>query len=263
MKKYIFILTSVVVVFMFGCGKPLDDVNDYFPEVRILSYTAEVDGSITLTAEVVSEGASEVEYVGMCLSENGIPGTMDDQQLSNLSNGRFTVNYSRYTNDNGGSVDLDNDATYKVRAFATNDHGYAWSEVVEIGPWTVPSVDAPCEPTNNSINYGSGTVTGFISGPSTVNSTYDYTMNTSQADVRFSFGGPLETGVFTTASQTSFLTSNQVYIQITSFNIYSVLPGSPVYVNEISPNLFEVTVCSAPTNIGTGANFTARFTDNG
>jgi hypothetical protein len=263
MKKYTYLFLLALAISFCRCGKPLDDVNDYFPEVKVVSYTPEVDGSVTITAEVTDNGASDLEYVGMCFSESATPNAEDDQKLAELSNGRFSVNYSYYTDENGSTIDLNSDETYKVRAFATNDFGYSWSKVFVIGPWTVPSVEAPCEPANNTINYGSGTFAAFTSGPSTVNSTYDYTMNSSQADVKFSFGGPLETGVFTTASSSSFLTSHQVYIQLTMFNIYSVLAGSQVYVNEISDNQFEVTICNAPTNIGSGSNFTARFIDNG
>jgi hypothetical protein len=263
MKKFVLYFGLALSTLLVGCGKPLDDVNDYFPEVRILSYTPEVDGSITITAELVNEGAADVEYVGMCFSENGTPNSEDDQKLSTLSGNRFTVNYSLYTSDSGSAVDLNSNETYYVRAFATNDYGYAWSSVFVVLPWTVPAVDAPCSPTLNTISYGSGTLSVFPFGPSTVNDTYDYTMNTASADFKFAFGGPLETGVFTTASSASFLSSHQVYIQITIFETYYVLPGSLVYVNEISNNYFEVTVCSAPTSIGETYNFTTRFRANG
>jgi hypothetical protein len=97
-----------------------------------------------------------------------------------------------------------------------------------------------------------------------LNATYDYTLNGSSADVKFMFGGPLETGVFTTAASSSFLGSHEVSIQVTAFNIYAVTSGSLVYVNEISPNTFEVTVCSAPIVLGaTQSTFTARFRANG
>jgi len=263
MKKCFYLFFTALALSFCGCGKPLDNVDDYFPEVKIVSYTPEVDGSVTIVAEISDQGASDLEYVGMCLSESRTPTSLDDQKLAQLSNGRFSVNYSYFTNDDGSSIDLNSDDTYKVRAFATNGHGYAWSAVFEFGPWTVPSVEAPCAPTINTINYGSGTFSAFTSGPSTVSSTYDYTMNSSQADVKFAFGGPLETGVFTTASTSGFLNAHQVYVQLTIFNIYFVLPGSLVYVNEISENQFEVTICDASTSLGSGSDFTARFIANG
>lgn len=264
MKKLLFLGGMVLTLLLLGCGKPLDDVNDYFPEVRVLSYTPEVDGSITLTAEVVDEGAGDIEYVGFCLSDSRTPESVDNQRLSSLSGNRFTVNFAMYSTLEGTAYEIDNDGTYYVRAFATNAYGYSWSQVFTINPWTIPSVDAPCEPTLNTIVIGSGSSSSaFPSGPSTVNSTYDYTINTASADYKFSFGGPLETGVYTTASSSSFLSSNQVYIRLTIFNVYSVLPGSLVYVNEISDNYFEVTVCSAPTSLGSGSNLTARFRANG
>jgi hypothetical protein len=264
MKKLLFFVGVLFTFILMSCGKPLDDVNDYFPELRVISVTPEADGSLTITAEIVKPGAGDVEYVGMCFSENGTPGADEDQQLSVVSNNKFSVNYSYYTDQSGSSWDLDNEARYYVRAFATNAYGYAWSEVFEINPWTVPSVEAPCTPTLNSFSYGSGTTTSFANGPSTVNSTYDYTMNGASADVKFMFGGPLETGVFTTAGSSSFLGSHEVSIQVTAFNVYTVASGALVYVNEISTNYFEVTVCSAPIAIGASQSaFTARFRANG
>lgn len=265
MKNKYLLLSLVALSFVFGCGKPLKDVDDYFPELQIVEVTPKSDGSVTVTAKLISSGAGDIEFVGMCLSENGEPTSDDDQKLSQLNGDEFSVNYSRYTRNDGAFLSLENTETYYVKAFATNAFGYSWSEVFEIEPWEIPSVAVPCSLQANYFNPGTGLQYGVASGPTTPSSTYNYTVNSSSASLNFFFGSPLETGTYTTAESSSFLSEDEVFIRVfIGGQSYPLETGSTVYVNQLSPGVFDVVICSGTVMFGAnGLPFLGRFTMNG
>ncbi|MFM9984650.1 MAG: hypothetical protein ACKVOK_05415 [Flavobacteriales bacterium] len=258
--KYPAFFSLLMATLFVSCVRPLKDVEDYYPEVEVVSYTPNIDGSITITGRIVSTGHTEIEYAGMSITSTGTPTGSENQQLGNLSGDTFSVTYDGVEDEDGSYFELDPDHTYFVRAFAANDDGYAISETFTIDPWEIPTIDAPCTPPLNTYNVGSGNVSAFASGPTMSAGQYQYSLTSLNGDVMFTMNQPIHAGFYTTSTEGGFIANDEVMISYTNFNYYVISAGSTVYVNETSDNVFEVTVCAAPFNLGgLSTSFTTRF----
>ena len=82
----------------------------------------------TVFCTVISDGGSEVSRRGVCLSQNGEP-TVDDLSVSSETGG--TGSYSCSLTD----LHLEANTTYRLRAFATNEVGIAYSRILS---FTIP-----------------------------------------------------------------------------------------------------------------------------
>src|SRR5687767_11564626 len=114
MRTLLFLLAICLI---YSCTKPLKDVADYYPVVRIVAHTVNIDGSITITAEIEDEGASEPEFTGFSMSTNGTPSGSENQLLGNANGNNFTVTYDYVVGESGEVIELHEDSTYYVRAF--------------------------------------------------------------------------------------------------------------------------------------------------
>jgi hypothetical protein len=259
--KFLVVTSIFMILTIFSCRKPLKDTNEYYPKVSSVTHTVNLDQSITFTAHIEDPGAADIEYVGMHFSLTGEPTENDQQVLATLNGDVFSATIYGITEPDGSYFDLDHESSFYVKAFATNQFGWSWSQTYKMLPWEIPTVEAPCTPSNNTFNFGNGVMSAFVSGPSTATGGYVYTLNGSFGDSEFRFNQPIHTGIYTTSLEGTFLQSNEVQISFTYGNYHLVSAGASVYVNETSPDVFDVTVCSAPWS-GTGT-YTARFTANG
>jgi hypothetical protein len=253
MKNYI-VIAAIVTLSFWSCRKPLKDVEDYYPKVSIESYDFGLNGAVTFTGRLDSEGASGVDYVGMCLAKGHVPSGEEYQQLAELKeDGTFSVKY----------YNLNNDSVYYIRAFATNSYGYSWSDVLTLGQWTIEPTVAPCNPVLNTMSDGTFNYNVYaIYGPENFAGTeQQYTLNTNFADAQFTFSEPLSTGVYTTDYSFDFDDQFKVRVLFINGSTYAMDSDWPVYVNELQPGIFEITICDAPFQVTSSAEgyYTARF----
>lgn len=256
MSKYTFLFILVLSMAFIGCVKQLDDPQDYFPKVKIISVIPQLDGSLNITAKIIHPGASDVESVGMFISDEAELTKYEGQKMGSLSGDKFTINYASYENEYGSEYELNMNRTYYVRAFAANDYGYSYSPIFEISPWILPQTESPCTPELNTASFNSTIFQdATITGPFYSFGQPTYTLNSFLTEVDFTFGDTLQAGTYSTVYTWEGIEAGEVMIEFGSIH---VLAGQLVYVEEISPHQFEVTLCEAATTFSSFI-LTTRF----
>lgn len=251
MRRFLFPLVAVMA--LVGCEKPLDDVMDYYPRVVTESVTVQPDGSVVAVGRITSEGDSPLEAVGFCASTSPNPEMLDAQGLGTVNGDRFTVVYDGFSTV----------GTYYFRAFATNGSGYSYGNVLSISDIEAEPITPPCTPTLNSVVLGGGLMPesyypGQIGTPEEYLGEWTFTANTSAHHFTYLFGSALETRTYTTTTN-SHPGTGQVRISFYSgFTSGALQNGSTVYVNQLSPTEWELTVCQAPWGTG-DKKLTTRF----
>lgn len=106
------------------------------PTVNTIEVVADGENAVKVTAEVVSDGSKAVTERGVCWSTSGVP-TLDDEYITNGSGlGVYTCKIEN----------LQPNTTYQLRAFARNEVGLGFGEVLSY------TVGAPVvKPTVNTV----------------------------------------------------------------------------------------------------------------
>lgn len=261
MKKIIF--SSIIIFLLFfcySCRKAKEDYNDYLPKVKTLSATIQIDGSVTLTGELESEGDADVKYIGFCCGTKNPPEMTDRQIICSLQNSTFSATYPQ----------LSNDSSYHFRAWATNKYGYSYSNTLTLDSIIVPQVVAPCTNTNETVNTGASFGAGsYYGGPHAVVWNYTYSAYTISAntsggsaiDINIYLHAPLTQGIYTTIDNSS-PGYREMYFTFTQGSFFALKAGTSIYVNTISPGVFDLAVCDAPWKLTNSATlfFNTRLT---
>lgn len=248
----LFFVTLAFLLFT-GCEKPLKDVMDYYPKVVTESVTVQADGSVRCVGRISFTGATDIVAAGFCASTQPIPQMLDLQGLAEINGDRFEVVYENFPTT----------GTYYFRAFATNDDGYSYGNVLSLSDITAEPITPPCTPPLNNVVLGGGLnpenyYPGQIFTVQQTMGNYQFQANTSAHNFTYRFGSELRTRTFTTTSSTD-PEPGQVRIGFFSgITSGSMLPGNTVYVNEITPTQWEITVCSVPWG-SNGRNLTTHF----
>lgn len=248
MKRILSILLGCVLVsIQLSCKK------QYNPEVKTVSATILPDGSVEVKGEIVSSGNTPIEYSGFCMDTLSVPEMLDNQILSGTSGNNFSTIYSG----------LDPYKRYYFRAWAANGSEYSYGDIISLDSIQATPVAAPCSLSSNTlILAGSGPIelvynVGF---PTYGIDSWDFSVSTGSTSMDFSFGEMPRTKVYTTTGNMS-PGPNDVYISFFSGFTSGVLSsGSSVYVNQITPTSWEITICDAPwTYNSTAFHMKARF----
>lgn len=246
---------------LYSCTKTTD-YDEYLPEVKIISATAQLDGSVLVKAEIINEGEAPIEYVGFCCSTSSTPEMLDRQIVSDdLIDDKFEAFY----------VQLSEDSTYNFRAWATNEFGYSYSKTFSLDSLVFPTIDPPCNLPMEYLNTGLFPGSGTFSGSHNliwVNSLSLYRIEGSIypiAGISIYVDSPLTQGLYTTTDQT-FPGYKQMHVSFTQgqpvAQYYVLSPGSTIYVKTISQGIFDLTICNAPWlyNYTTLKYFNTRLT---
>jgi hypothetical protein len=237
-KRIIFLIASIVVVLFNGCVKAKKNVEDYFVKVSTVSATVQDDGSVLVTGRIESEGGSPVENIGFCC------GTAIDPKLEarQMEGGSFDGSTFRAIYE-----DLSKDSTYYFRAWATNSYGYKMGSSIAVKGITPAPVVPTCTfslgyldldafPPENNL--------GFFTKLSSSFNTYYSNGGSSFTNVQIRFYGIPKTGVYQTEASYDPSGKGRVFVSFNRSTIFSSLnSGSNVYVNEISPGVFDVVIC--------------------
>jgi hypothetical protein len=242
MNKYLFLI-SLGLLF-FSCQKALNDVGDYFPQLKMVSATVQADGTVLLEGEILSVGAAPIEYLGFCCNTNPNPDILDRQLWADsITGNKFSAVMSGFSPDE----------VYYFKAWATNEYGYAiGKDSVVLSGISAANVDPPCTLVPNSCNIGGGQPTGEYFNVSALapNGSLGYwnldALTSTGPTVNMKFGSEPATGVFTTTDFSS-PGAQAVYVSFYSgFISGSLNSGSKVYVKRLEPGKFEIVICDAP-----------------
>jgi hypothetical protein len=248
---------TLLALALLGCKKPLDDVRDYFPRVTTESASVQPDGSVVVVGRVTHTGPSEMVAVGFCASTSPVPEMLESQALATLSGDRFTATYTGFATT----------GTYYFRAFAVNGSGYAYGNVISLSDIEPEPVVPTCTPNLNAIAPGGGLFAETLF-PSTITSPqqgfsgWEVTGNSNAHNLTCLFGSALSTRIFTTTTSTSPGDGEARISFWSGFTSAVLYAGSPVYVNQLTPTQWEITICQAPWGASANQRLTTRFRVN-
>lgn len=240
------LLGCVSIALILSCEKPLKNVRDYFPELKTNSVTVYSDGSVEVSGEMISEGATPLQNWGFCMSTDPTPIMTDNQLFGDAS---FKAVYDG----------LDPVGPYYFRAWAYNEDGYSYGNIVSLDIVEAASVNPPCTPTLNTFNYGGNTETvSTVNTPKKNSKGYEIYGSTGSTSFRLTFQhSPYTREYITTTNMTPDV--KEVYVEFYSgFTSGTLDAGSKVYVTRLTNSSWEITVCNAPWN-GTSFKLTTRF----
>lgn len=242
---------KIFVVFIFltvciSCEKVEKDVKSYSPKVETKNVEIKEDGTVLVSYDIVSNGLSELEWVGCSVDTVENPSVESMQKLASFIDGN--TYYSVYS-----VQDFDVSKKYYFRPFANNLYGLSFGSNFELDSIVAPPVIVPCTLQANKFNFQGATYQYYYTGHIS-SSGYRVVGNSSSADVYFDFyEEPIE-GVYTTISDLTPESRNEVSVRVVKFNTYYVLPDAKVYVRELDPITFEITICDGETEYGSGTS---------
>ncbi len=240
MTKIILLAAILASFFIASCNKVLKDVNDYYPKVVTTGAVINVDGSVTITGRIESEGAASVLYAGVCMDSLSNPRLLDNQLLTDTIFGNeFKVTYDYFKPF----------TRYYFRTFAVNDYGYKYGNVIYLDSIAAMPVIPPCSPVLYSCSIGGGTGTSTfyqVGAPQPEVNGWSIHADTNNTTFDFLFGKKPRTGIYTTIQSS---TPPPGYVDVSFYSGFingTLSAGSLVYVNQLEVNKWEVTICSAP-----------------
>ena len=193
MNKKLIILIAACLIFA-SCKKIEKDPRDYYPTVKTISAVVLDDGSVLVTGEITSEGASEILYSGFCMDSINDPSMLSNQVMGQRNGNIFTTIYENF----------DITKKYYFRSWAANDYGYAYGNTLSLDSIAAIPVIPPCSMTPNTTEFGSGVKT-FTNVGSPVAGFDDWTVSatsTSGVNLSLTFGEKPRTRKYVTASYT-------------------------------------------------------------
>ncbi len=263
-NKFTLIISCGILFSTTTCRKALKDPEDYYPEVQTISATVTPEGGVEVLADIVDNGETEIAYAGFCMDTVSVPEMLDNQQMADeISGERFKTTYIR---------NYDPAKTYYFRSWAANDKGFSYGNVVSITNIRATPISAPCTLNVNSSNIGLHSAPGTgpagsmyhvtpVSYYSTPWGIYASGIDALAGNLSLTFGSALKTKVFTTTK--GFPSGDNVSIEVESgFTSGSVNDGYKVYVNQLDPGKYEITICNAKWTIDNSTYSTelnARF----
>lgn len=242
--KFSFILFLLFSVpFLSSCEKFKED-----PKMQIVLKKINDDGTVSVTAEILS-GKKNVESVGFCLGKNSLP----EADLN--SNMHFNTIFSSVNNDKFSATIpanyFESYTGYYIRPYAVSNSKTVYGDQIYLENIHSPLTTPPCSPADNAINIGSITGTEhFTTVKMTPGQLSEYTIRASSNSHMFTleFQQKPRTGIYTTG-YTEGQKDVNIYF-VSGFISGSASPGSPVYVNEVEKDKFEISFCGIPWKYG-------------
>lgn len=247
-NKFIFILSVLTAIVFSSCRKVEKDPLDYYPEVKTVSAIVQDDGSVLVTGEIADEGADVIQYAGFSMDTLAVPDMITNQIICQVNGTVFTTVYDNF----------DITKKYYFRSWAANEYGYSLGNVIYLDSITATPVVAPCNPNNNSVNFGGFNPTQYftsVPAPNQGFDTWDITASTGQGLYYIKFGASPVTKIYTTTLNTS-PGPNEVRISFASgFTQGALNDGSLFYVNQVTPGNWTMILCNASWQHSSGSTF--------
>jgi len=251
MKKLLYAMIALSL--LAGCKKAEKDVYNYYPKVKTVSAVVQPDGTVKLMGELVSGGSDELQGVGFCMDTLPHPKMHYNQKICDtLFDNNFQTSYAF----------LDATKKYYFRAWAVNENGYTYGDDILVTDIKLTPASLPCAPDSNTVDVENSGVASvnYISPVDVSSAGWTFEVYAGNYHLYFTFFMQPVTGKWKIVEGTG---SNSRYVNILysgPFTSGTYAQGGNVYVNQISPGVFDVTVCDATLSIFSGdRKLTARF----
>lgn len=237
-RKFIFI---AFIALALSCEKRSDDLDDYLPEVEVVSVEQMPSGALKVSGRVIDKGIGELEVVGFSADTSDSPGLQDNQlQAEPQSDGEFSAVYG--SESLGGYRD-----SLFITAFAGTEELLGTSDPFYVGQVVPGELNNPCDLEvghvllgQNSTSYNEiGEIEEFSDGVKRFTAEVG-----SERRVTFYFA-ELQSGEYTTDFSTFTLEGMKMNVDVQNFTeVGSLNPGTPVYVTYIGNDTYDITICT-------------------
>lgn len=209
-----------------------------YPTVTTQAVTVLADGSVRVQGKVDWHGSQPL-YRGTSMQADSAP-ALENEQLIADSTGldTFSVVYSWDHFEHG--------TPYYFRAWAANEHVFTLGKALQLGYVAPPFVAVPCSPRDSVVALGDtvidiGTIQLYQSDQNACIFSF-YSEYTFLNKIYIEFYKKIKTGIYETASEPSPGKVAVGLIGPLSNEAWAEIKGT-IYVNEISPNTFDITLC--------------------
>ncbi len=212
------------------------------PTLTTLTISAVTASSASSGGTITTDGGDSIISKGVCWGTSNNPTTYPNA----TSDGTGAHNYT------SSITGLAPNTTYYVRAYATNNNGIAYGNVVTFK--TAMAV-APCTPTKNGITYNFQNQTYSVVSAGTYTASYgaySITGNGTDSDLYIEFSEPPVSGRYTIADETDGIGTTECLVH----GVFGAPLGEPyfanvggyVYVTKNGENLYSATFCNLTFN---------------
>ncbi len=247
MGKIKLIVLILGIIVLTACEKRPEALEQYLPQIEVISAKVTSGGKIEVRARLISEGPRGLYYLGFCADSVPNPKIDQNQVLTSYLYGDEFVAILGNTFYPGTYSEL------YVNAFAANDFAYSIAIPVFLDSTSSvgirPDVNVPCELGINEVklfqnlsaqnysNIGEVVTSGGISK-------FTATINNSQK-VRFTFK-ELDQRIYTSTYTLIDMENDQMLVTVIQNGTENnISPGIDIFVNRVENQTFDIVICGA------------------
>lgn len=250
MNKFISFISCLCILYLTSCEKPLDSINDYYPEVETVSIRFVTNVGVEIQGHIVDEGASSIIVQGVSASTSRTPQIGENQQITGAD---FKAIYA----------DLIPHQAYYFRTWAANEYGLSYGNTIKLDSIPTNTFMAPCSPALNTVDLG-GIVAvetySSVSAPMQTGNMYVVQAESNSHIITYTFGEKPVSGFYGTTTDLS-PEGKFVNVLFYSGSIGGIIDNNfKVHVKQTESNRWQLTICNANWHFGGGTlEFTTRF----
>lgn len=247
MKKLLPFTISIFYLFFTTTCRKSEKNKD--PELKTVSAIVNSDGTVLVTAEILSEGTERLENMGFCMDTLPSPISLNNQQIVNEPpKSQFSTVYSQKFNS---------DKTYYFWSWVKNRNGYTYGNKIRLSNIKAVPIEVPCSLNPNTYNIGgfgsvyNGSVykvTGVEQSLSTSNepiwNILATSINSPTYSIQITFNSEPRTKIYRSSISFNAVSHDFVIVHINSESYRGNLWEAKVYVNEKSWGVYDITICS-------------------
>lgn len=245
MRKILLALALLSPLFFFNqCRKVQKNVQDYYPKVETSGVKVEMDGSVTVSASILSEGSDPVTFAGFCMDTIPEPKMLSNQQLvDTVFDGKFSYNYKG----------LKPFTRYYFRSFVTNMNGYAYGNVVSLDNVQIDTSLFLCSAAKDTLKL----ITDFktskfefytVTAPQGGGLEWEVRAQTDEYTLTFTFDDFPMQGIYTISDGGGAgdqFVKVEIYGPATGYGTMTLKGGTKFYVRSVDDKHLEYSFCGA------------------
>ncbi|HTN17886.1 MAG TPA: hypothetical protein VL092_09415 [Chitinophagaceae bacterium] len=243
-RKMRLYLLAMLVLGSTGCRKVERDVSNYYPSASTDAVTVQADGSVLVSAQVLSEGSDPVKYAGFCMDTLPEPHMLSNQQtVDTIFGAHFHAVYKK----------LKPFTRYYFRSFVANANGYAYGNTVSLDNVQIDTNIFACRPAPDTLKLlraGRTIVNRFKQVEKPRSRALQWVVSADAGDysLTITFSDYPSQGIYTTSDADVFddpYVKVELYGPATGFVAIPLELGTALYVRSPGPGHLEFSFCGA------------------